>query len=107
MKGKRRDAASLGAVLRRHPHSQPLRSKNSPAPAFHSAAEPARLALRAAYRLFLAAYRSASERLRVGDRTAIFPEGSPASSALRDPNGLTRIGPVTGHLTSTSCRSFG
>jgi REP element-mobilizing transposase RayT len=75
-KASGRGPAGLDAVLRRHPHSQPLHSKKSPAPAFHAATEPARLALRDAYRIFLAAYRSASERLRAGDRTAVFPEGS-------------------------------
>jgi hypothetical protein len=75
-KASRHSPAGLEAVLRRHPHSQPLHSKKSPAAALHAATEPARLALRDAYRIFLAAYRSASDRLRAGDRTAVLPEGS-------------------------------
>lgn len=67
----------LGArrLQRLHPHTQPNRPKNSPAPRFHAYEAAVRKALREAYSAFAAAFRSASERLRSGDLGALFPEG--------------------------------
>ncbi len=64
------------AILAQDPHRQPARSKKSPAPAFHAASQAVRRGLREAYALFVAAYREASEKLRMGDRNACFPVGS-------------------------------
>jgi putative transposase len=64
------------AILAQDPHRQPAKSKKSPAPAFHAASRAVRKELREAYALFMAAYRDAAEKLRVGDRTARFPAGS-------------------------------
>jgi REP element-mobilizing transposase RayT len=64
------------AVRAVHPHTRPNRTKKSPAPLFHAASKRAYLELREAYGRFLAAFRDASEKLRSGDRMAVFPEGS-------------------------------
>ena len=64
------------AILRQHPHSQPLRSKKSPAPRFHAASRQARRFLYQLYAEFVAQFRDAAERLRAGDRNAPFPPGS-------------------------------
>jgi hypothetical protein len=53
-----------------------MRSTHSPAPFVHAACRAVRLALLEAYRLFVAAYRAAAERLRAGDRFAVFPDGA-------------------------------
>lgn len=64
------------AILKQHPHDVPGRSKHSPAPAFHAATKEARRLLREAYRLFVNAFRRASELLRAGCRVVEFPQGS-------------------------------
>jgi hypothetical protein len=66
----------VGAVLRQHPHTQPNKTKKSPAPRFHAASKAIRDGLREAYGLFLAAFRDAAELLKAGDRSARFPIGS-------------------------------
>lgn len=63
-------------ILRQQPHEPPQRSKRSRAPAFHVATQAARRLLREAYRIFVNAFWRASELLRSGDRSAVFPEGS-------------------------------
>jgi REP element-mobilizing transposase RayT len=63
------------AILRQHPQTRPEKLKKSPAPLFHAASKDARQGLRAAYGLFLAAFREAAERLKAGDRLARFPNG--------------------------------
>ena len=47
-----------------------------PAPFVHAATKAARLAFREAYALFVAAYREAADKLRKGNRAALFPIGS-------------------------------
>lgn len=66
----------VGAVLRQNPHTQPNKTKKSPAPRFHLAGKAVRNGLREMYGLFLAAFRDAAELLKTGDRTARFPLGS-------------------------------
>jgi REP element-mobilizing transposase RayT len=66
----------VAAVLGQHPHDRPQRSKKSPAPFVHAASKHVRRELYNAYRAFVAAYRSAAEKLRAGDSTARFPAGS-------------------------------
>lgn len=75
---RRRGIRPLGpkAVLAQSPHEKPQRTRRSPAPAFHAATKAARLALWQAYGFFYAAYREAAEKLRKGDRSGGFPEGS-------------------------------
>ena len=64
------------AVLAQHPLDRPKHSKRSPAPLFHAVSARVRRELWEAYRLFVAAFRQAAERLRAGDRDAVFPLGS-------------------------------
>ncbi len=63
-------------VLRQDPRQEPNRIKKGPAPLAHAASRAARDALREGYRLFLAGYRRAAERLREGALGDSFPEGS-------------------------------
>jgi REP element-mobilizing transposase RayT len=63
------------AILSQHPQTRPQKLKKSPAPRFHAASKDARQMLRAAYGIFLAAFREAAERLKAGDRLAKFPNG--------------------------------
>jgi hypothetical protein len=64
------------AILQQNPHTEPNRTKRSPAPRFHAASKAVRNALREMYGLFLAAFRDAAEQLKAGDRSARFPLGS-------------------------------
>jgi len=68
----------LGAagILGRHPHERPKNPKRSPAPRFHAVSAGVRRELWEAYRLFVAAFRQAADKLRAGDRNAVFPPGS-------------------------------
>jgi len=63
------------AILSQHPHTRPEKLKKSPAPLFHAASKEVRQGLRAAYGMFLRAFREAAERLKAGDRLARFPNG--------------------------------
>ena len=75
---KRTGAKPLGAaaVLAQNPRQRPKKTKKSPAPAFHAASKAVRRELRDAYALFVAAYRTAAEKLRAGIRDVVFPRGS-------------------------------
>jgi putative transposase len=75
---KRMGAKPLGvaAVLAQSPLRKPKKTKKSPAPAFHAASKAVRRELRDAYALFVAAYRTAAEKLRAGIRDVVFPRGS-------------------------------
>jgi REP element-mobilizing transposase RayT len=64
------------SVLRQDPRHEPNRIRRVPAPIAHAASRGARDALKGAYRIFLAAYRHAAERLRSGALDVLFPEGS-------------------------------
>jgi len=74
---KRTGAKPLGvaAVLAQNPLRRPKKTKKSPAPAFHAASKAVRRELWDAYALFVAAYRSAAEKLRAGVRNVVFPRG--------------------------------
>lgn len=65
-----------GGVLRQDPRHEPNRLKKGPAPLVHAASRVSREALRGAYRVFLAAYRRAAERLGSGALDVLFPEGA-------------------------------
>jgi hypothetical protein len=73
------------AVRRQQPHTRPNRTKKSPAPLFHAASRKTYLNLREAYSRFVGAFRDAAEKLKAGDRTVAFPEGSfpPAAPFVR------------------------
>ena len=75
------------AIQAQHPHARPDRIKKSPAPLFHAWSKKAYRELYEAYGHFVAAFRAAAEKLRMGDRTAVFPEGSfpPALPFVRPP----------------------
>jgi hypothetical protein len=64
------------AILSKNPHHRPKTQKRSPAPLFHAFSAAARRELWEAYRLFVAAFRQAADKLRAGDRDAVFPLGS-------------------------------
>ena len=73
---KGREPLGRAAILSQDPHGKPVRSKKSPAPRFHTFRKTARQDLYDAYSWFVAAFRTASEKLRSGDLTASFPPGS-------------------------------
>jgi REP element-mobilizing transposase RayT len=64
------------AIRGQHPHDRPARPKRSPAPLFHAASAKMYKELWEAYAWFVATFRQASEKLRAGDRGAVFPIGS-------------------------------
>jgi putative transposase len=66
----------VAAVLAQNPFRRPKKTKKSPAPAFHAASKAVRRELWDAYALFVAAYRTAAEKLRAGIRDVVFPRGS-------------------------------
>ena len=68
-------ALGPAAILAQSPESRPLKTKKSPAPAVHAVRRAVRRELRNAYFLFVAAYRSAAEKLRAGQRDVPFPAG--------------------------------
>jgi len=61
-------------VLAQHPHARPKEVKRTRAPSCHAASAALRKGFRAVYRAFASAFRVASDRLRAGDRSAVFPE---------------------------------
>jgi hypothetical protein len=69
-------SSGAAAILCQHPHGRPRDSKRSPAPLFHTVSARVRRELWVAYRLFVAAFREAAEKLRAGNRNADFPVGS-------------------------------
>ena len=64
------------AVLAQDPHDRPLHPDRSPAPLVHAASKAIRVMLRTAYYEFVAAFREAAHRLRLGDRAVRFPLGA-------------------------------
>lgn len=76
----RRQAAGIrplgvAAVLAQNPLHRPAKIKKSPAPFVHAATKAMRQLLWEGYALFVAAYRSAAERLKAGDTAPPFPVG--------------------------------
>lgn len=63
------------AILAQDPLRRPERIKKSPAPFVHAATQGMRQLLWEGYALFVAAYRSAAERLKAGDPAPPFPTG--------------------------------
>ena len=63
-------------ILRQNPQDRPASSSRSPAPLVHAASRRARREIRIVYYLFVAAFRAAAERLKLGCKDAVFP-GAP------------------------------
>ncbi len=64
------------AVMELDPRYRPAKLDRSPAPDFHARRKKVRRAMRDAYAWVVAVYREAAERLKAGDRTVSFPEGT-------------------------------
>jgi len=75
---KRSSKQPLGAeaILRQDPTAKPRRTTRSPAPRFHAFSRAVREDLNRLYAEFIAAFRAAAEKLKLGDRHAAFPIGS-------------------------------
>ena len=66
----------LRRILRQRQLDRPKRLKKSPAPFCHAASKKVRRLFWEAYSLFYAACREAAEKLKAGDLSTVFPEGS-------------------------------
>jgi hypothetical protein len=75
---KRTGTEPLGvaAILAQDPTSRPKRLKKSPAPLFHAASQAMRHYFYEGFSWFVAAYRTAAEKLQRGDPDPRFPLGS-------------------------------
>ena len=62
------------AVLAQDPHAFPRKSRKSPAPLCHAKTAARRRAYRRKYKMFVAAYRWAADKLRRGEPNVKFPE---------------------------------
>lgn len=83
------------AVCQREPEAQPRQeTERTPAPRVHAASKKERAEWKEAFSIFLEAYRAASELLRGGDRSAMFPEGC-------FPPGLPFVGLRSGLATTS------
>jgi putative transposase len=71
-----RPVEGVESILARDPQYRPAKLARSPAPLVHAATKAARKAFYQMYSWFVAAFRSAAEKLRQGDREAPFPAGS-------------------------------
>ena len=71
-----RPVEGVESILSRDPQSRPAKLSRSPAPLVHAATKAARKAFYKMYAWFVAAFRSAAEKLKQGDREARFPIGS-------------------------------
>jgi hypothetical protein len=71
-----KEPAGAAAMRSQNPLGQPARTKRSPAPLVHAATRRMRQEIYALYAQFVAAFREAAEQLKMGDRSARFPEGS-------------------------------
>ena len=63
------------AILAQHPHTRPERIKKSPAPFVHAATKAPRRFFYGLYAEFVAAYRTAADKLRAGNLAPGFPVG--------------------------------
>ncbi|HTG32877.1 MAG TPA: hypothetical protein VLB76_08075 [Thermoanaerobaculia bacterium] len=66
----------VAAILAQDPTSRPKRLKKSPAPLFHAASQAMRRYFYESFSWFVAAYRTAAEKLQKGDPDPHFPLGS-------------------------------
>ena len=76
-KRKRTGAEPFGAakILAQAPSTRPERVKKSPAPLLHAASKSMRQVFYEGFALFVAAYRTAAEKLQRGDPKPGFPLG--------------------------------
>jgi hypothetical protein len=76
-KRKRTGAGPFGAakILAQAPSTRPERVKKSPAPLLHAASKAVRQVFYEGFALFVAAYRTAAEKLQRGDPNPGFPLG--------------------------------
>jgi hypothetical protein len=74
----RSNQSVLGAesILAMDPQHRPAKLAKSPAPLLHAFSKAARRTFYEGYSWFVALFRTAAEKLRVGDRSAPFPAGS-------------------------------
>jgi hypothetical protein len=72
---RRIEPFGAAAILAQDPASRPERIKRSPAPLLHAASKAMRQAFYEGFHLFVAAYRTAAEKLRRGDPQPGFPLG--------------------------------
>ena len=66
----------IEAILAMDPLSSPETVEKSPQPRFHAYRDTVRRLMWEAYSLVLSAFREAAEKLKAGDRNAVFPEGT-------------------------------
>ncbi|HEV7507422.1 MAG TPA: transposase [Thermoanaerobaculia bacterium] len=71
-----RSVIGVKAILAKDPQHRPTELARSPAPLLHAVSKAARKAFYEAYSWFVAAFRTAAEALKAGDRSAPFPAGS-------------------------------
>ena len=71
-----RPVEGVEAILSRDPQHRPAKLARSPAPLVHAATKAARKAFYEMYSWFVAAFRTAAEKWKQGDRQAPFPAGS-------------------------------
>jgi REP element-mobilizing transposase RayT len=71
-----RPVEGVESIVARDPQYRPAKLARSPAPLVHAATKAARKAFYEMYSWFVAAFRSAAEKLKQGDREASFPAGS-------------------------------
>ena len=71
-----RPVEGVASILLHDPQSRPAKLSRSPAPLVHAATKAARKAFYKMYAWFVAAFRSAAEKLKQGDREPSFPIGS-------------------------------
>ena len=71
-----RSVKDMKEILHRDPQHRPVKLARSPAPLVHAATQAARKEFYGMYSWFVAAFRDAANKLRLGDRTASFPAGS-------------------------------
>jgi REP element-mobilizing transposase RayT len=71
-----RSVLGVEAILAKDPLHRPATLANSPAPLLHAFSKAARRAFYEAYSWFVSLFRDAAEKLKAGDRTALFPAGS-------------------------------
>jgi hypothetical protein len=75
-RGKTGKVLGAAKIYAQDSHHRPDKPKRSPAPDFHAASKQAYDGLRAIYDWVVQLYREAADRLRDGDRTVKFPEGT-------------------------------
>jgi hypothetical protein len=112
------------AILKQHPHDEPIHHGRSPAPLVHAATKAIRMMMRAAYWQFVSAYREAALQLRpaIGSsasRKALSRRRCPASCTAADGHAagsdhntsrlaayrLGEVCPVTAELAARGCFS--